>query len=587
MFSLDENTGNANNVSLQKLQTLIVGRLVVIFLLMVTSWIWYSGSVQLSLDNFPEGPFLVFVVSVGLTAVYFLLSRISRSFDRQARAQFLVDALLITWLVWKTGDLSSPYITLYIVLIGVSSAFLRPQSTIIMAAICVVFFSVLAVMTALGVVEVSGPGYSISRIIQISSFHVIAFLVVGLLASRLSERLSSGEQLKEAAKTLANLQALHERIVESIRSGLITTDLEGNIFTVNAAAAEIIGRNAEEMRGRSIFSVFGNIRQAIELSLQGIEPEQLPRFETDLVTPEGFAVRIGFNISQLYSEDNERSGLIITFQDLTEIRSMEESIKRKDRLAAVGRVGAGLAHEIRNPLGAMRGAIQVLESNTPPNSVQADLMSIILRESDRLNSIITNFLSYAKPKVGSFSEIDACEAIRDTVKLLRHSPDVTERHKLREVLPMNPVFVSADSTQLKQVFWNLARNSINAMPEGGDLTIKLDIVPNNRVQIVFEDTGVGMSPEQVERLFEPFSNSTSGGTGLGLSIVYQIIRDHDGIINVRSFEGEGTTITVVLPRANSQAPNDLNDDIHSTDSPTRLKELLHVADGSNANGSSR
>lgn len=576
MFSLDENTGSANNVPLQKLQTLIVGRLIVIFLLLVTSWIWYSGSVQLTLDDFPEGPFLVFVVSVGLTAVYFLLSRIWRSFDIQVRAQFLIDALLITWLVWKTGDLTSPYITLYIVLIGVSSAFLRPRTTFMMAVICIAFFLMLAILTGLSVLQPSGSAQSTPRIIQIVSFHTIAFLVVGLLASKLSERLSSGEALREATKTLANLQALHERIIESIRSGLITTDLDGNIYTFNAAAAEITGFKPEAMRGRSIFSLFGNIKQPIEISLAGADTEQLPRFETNLVTPEGFAVRIGYNVSPLFSEDNERTGLIITFQDLTDIRSMEESIKRKDRLAAVGRVGAGLAHEIRNPLGAMRGAIQVLESNTPPESVQADLMKIILRESDRLNSIITNFLSYAKPKVGSFTEIDVCEAIRDTVKLLRHSPDVTEKHRIKDSLPQMPVFVSADTTQLKQVFWNLARNAINAMPDGGDLSIALDTLPNNRLQIVFEDTGVGMSKEQVERLFEPFSNSTSGGTGLGLSIVYQIIRDHDGVINVRSFEGEGTIITIVLPRATQMASSEHPEAVDENLESTPLKEYLHV-----------
>ncbi|MEP7149489.1 MAG: ATP-binding protein [Acidobacteriota bacterium] len=576
MFSLDENTGSANTLTLQKIQTLVVGRLIVIFLLLVTSWIWYSGSVQVTLDNFPEGPFLVFVVSVGLTAVYFLLSRISRSLEVQVRAQFLIDALLITWLVWKTGDLTSPYITLYIVLIGVSSAFLRPQATLRMAAICIAFFLMLAILTSLSVLEPSGAAQATPKIIQIVSFHTVAFLVVGLLASKLSERLSSGEQLKEATKTLANLQELHERIIESIRSGLITTDLDGNIYTFNAAAAEITGYKAEAMQGRSIFSLFGNIKQPIELSLDSRETEQPPRFETNLVTPEGFAVRIGYNIAPLFSENKERSGLIVTFQDLTDIRSMEESIRRKDRLAAVGRVGAGLAHEIRNPLGAMRGAIQVLESNTPPESVQADLMKIILRESDRLNSIITNFLSYAKPKVGSFSEIDACEAIRDTVKLLRHSPEVKEMHRIKETLPQKPIFVSADSTQLKQVFWNLARNSIHAMPEGGEILITLETIPDNRVRIVFEDSGTGMSKEQVERLFEPFSNSTSGGTGLGLSIVYQIIRDHDGAINVRSFEGEGTVITIVLPRASEPVSFEQDAAMDALGETTPLKEYLQV-----------
>jgi two-component system sensor histidine kinase PilS (NtrC family) len=205
---------------------------------------------------------------------------------------------------------------------------------------------------------------------------------------------------------------------------------------------------------------------------------------------------------------------------------MEESIRRKDRLAAVGRVGARLAHEIRNPLGAMRGAIQVLESNMPPASIQSDVMSIILRESDRLNSIITNFLSYARPKAGNFTDVDVCEAIRDTATLLKHGPDVSDLHTLTFNIPDKPVFVNADLTQLKQIFWNLARNSFQAMEDGGELKISLETVANSRVRITVEDNGKGMSPERVEQLFEPFSNSSSGGTGLGLSIVYQIIRDH-------------------------------------------------------------
>ena len=226
---------------------------------------------------------------------------------------------------------------------------------------------------------------------------------------------------------------------------------------------------------------------------------------------------------------------------------MEESIRRKDRLAAVGRVAAGLAHEIRNPLGAMRGAIQVMQSQVPPESAQAGLMEIILRESDRLNKIITNFLTYARPRVNNFSEIDLREALNDTFTLLKHSPDIKESHQLNFTLPENPITLSADPTQLKQIFWNLARNSIQAMPEGGTLSLKLKDLPNKRVQIIFSDTGCGMSPEQVEQLFEPFSNSTTGGTGLGLSIVYQIVRDHNGTINVRSLEGEGTTITIEFP----------------------------------------
>ncbi len=575
MDSLGEKAGSANLKPLQKIQKLIIGRLVVTFLLLVTSWIWFGGTLRLSVENFPDGLFLIFIVSVGLTIVYFFLLTISSTYAWQIRAQFAIDALMITWLVWRTGDISSPYITLYIVLISVASFFLRPLPTLLMSALCAASFVVLSVLSITAVISSAEPAVEVRKAVQIVSFHVVAMLVVGLLASRLSDRHRSVDELEETAKSLAKLQALHERIVESIRSGLVTTDLDGNIYTFNAAAAEITGYRLDEVQGTSIYTLFGDIREPIELSLVAAEEgEQLPRFEADLITPDGFAVRIGYGVSRLYSEANEASGLIITFQDLTEIRSMEESVRRKDRLAAVGRVAAGLAHEIRNPLGAMRGAIQVLESTAPPTSTQSGLMDIILKESDRLNSIITNFLGYARPATAEFVEIDVNEAIRDTMTLLKHSPDVGEGHTLSFHDDVSECIIWADATQLKQIFWNLARNALQAMPDGGELKIGLSPIPNNRIRIVFEDTGRGMSPEQVEQLFEPFSNSTSGGTGLGLSIVYQIVKDHNGVINVLSHEGKGTTITVELPVSNRLS--ELQKPLAPAAEPSRLESYLNV-----------
>jgi len=557
MTSLDEKADPVNSREINRLQLLVIGRLLVVFLLLVLSWIWYSGNLILSIDTFPRGLFILFTISVGLTVVYFFLARLNKNYYWQYWVQFVLDAVLITWLVWRTGDLSSPYITLYFVLTGIASIFLKPNSTLGISFVSAVLYCTLAILIAAGVIDGTGSLHGPAKFIQIVSFNLIAMLVVGLLASRLSDRRTSGE---ETAKTLADLRALHERIVESIRSGLITTDLDGKIYSFNVAASEITGRNASDVIGRSVFDLFGDIREQIELAVeQRIDHAQPPRFETDLITPDGFALHIGYSITQLFSKENEPTGLVFSFQDLTQIRSMEESIRRKDRLAAVGRVGAGLAHEIRNPLGAMRGAIQVLESNTPPESVQADLMKIVMRESDRLNSIITNFLSYARPKTGNFTDVDVCEALQDTATLLKHGPDVKSEHSLELKLPERSVNVSADATQLKQIFWNLARNAFQAMPDGGKLTIKAETIPNSRVRITFEDTGNGMTPEQVERLFEPFSNSTSGGTGLGLSIVYQIIRDHNGTINVRSSEGEGTTITIELPREKASVGSDNGD----------------------------
>ena len=562
----------------QRIQTLIVGRLLAIFLLLVASWIWSSGRLKLSFEDFPRGLFLVFLIAVGLTIVYFFVLRLSKNYVWQIRIQFLLDALLITWLVWQTGGLTSPYITLYIVIIAVSSVFLSASETLLSAAICVFLFTLLSVLTAASIVNSIGAPVETSKAIQIIAFHIVAFLVVGLLASRLSDRRASGEQLKETAKTLADLRVLHERIIESIRSGLITTDLEGTIYTFNQTAAEITGCKADEMRGKSIYALFGNIKLPIADSLDATATgEKPPRFDTDIITPEGFAVRVGYAISPLFSEAGGKTGLIMTFQDLTEIRSMEENVRRKDRLAAVGRVAAGLAHEIRNPLGAMRGAIQVLQSQTPPESSQASLMEIILRESDRLNKIITNFLTYARPRVANFLETDVEESIEDTFTLLRHSPDVKENHQFKFDLPDKPVLISADSTQLKQIFWNLARNAIQAMDEGGTLTVKLEELSNERIRIVFTDTGRGMPASQVEQLFEPFSTSTTGGTGLGLSIVYQIVRDHHGTINVRSLENQGTTITVELPvESNNKSLSGETETAEHNFKSSRLENFLNV-----------
>ncbi|MEZ5345149.1 MAG: ATP-binding protein [Pyrinomonadaceae bacterium] len=576
---VNEEAFPADQKQFQKIQTLIIGRLMTIFLLLVASWVWNSGHLKLSYEDFPRGLFLIFVISVGLTIVYFFVLRLSKDYYWQIRAQFLVDAFLVTWLVWRTGDVTSPYITLYIVLISVAGLFLGKKTTLLLAGLCVSLFFVLSTAAYSSLIQSSATTSEFTKIVQIVAFHSVAFLIVGLLSARLSERYASSEELAATTKSLANLRVLHERIIESIRSGLITIDLEGTIYTFNATAEEITGHSAEEMRGKSVFSLFGDIKKEIEFSLSNDyhKTEFQQRYEIGFPTPDGFVVQLGYSISPLYSESGEKTGLILTFQDLTEIRSMEESVRRKDRLAAVGRVAAGLAHEIRNPLGAMRGAIQLLESKTEKDSAQSNLMEIILRESDRLNDIITNFLRYARPKASQFSEIDLRQPIEDTITLLRHSPNVSETHILSTDLPDKPVKMTADEDQLKQIFWNLSRNAIQSMPDGGSLRVSLNQAGRNRVTIVFSDTGCGMTPKQVEQLFEPFSKSTTGGTGLGLSIVYQIVRDHHGTINVSSREGSGTDIKIHLPTDTTKTITSPPKDADSGENEsTNLGEFLNV-----------
>jgi two-component system sensor histidine kinase PilS (NtrC family) len=551
-----EARGGAGGGLERRLWWLIGGRLAAISLLLGASAAWTKA--PLLQGGAERGPFVglvaVALIVAGLSVVYALVLRFSPlSRTIQAGLQFSFDILLVTWLVGRTGDLHSPYAALYLVIISVGSLFLGARGAQVLAVGCAFCYTAAMISTALGWTSerTSDASAPVGEALWSIGLNNIGYLMVGLLAAWLAERQSRSDvQLIEATHALADLRALHEHIVESIRSGVVTTDLERRIFTLNAAGEEMTGYTAADLRGQDVSILFGNIAAQIEDSLRAAaEGNASPRHEADCLTAEGFRVRLGYSISPLFTKGGDRKGLVITFQDLTDVRSMEETSRRQDKLAAVGRVAAGIAHEIRNPLAAMRGSIQVLRAEMPPDSAQGELMEIILRESDRLNRIITDFLTYARPRPVALAEVDLREPLRETFALLRHSPEIRDEHLLEEALPQEAALAMADAASIKQVFWNLARNALNAMPEGGTLRAELCNGSQGRVQITFTDTGMGMSPGQVERLFEPFSSSTSGGTGLGLSIVYQIIRDHGGTINVRSREGHGTTITVELPSA--------------------------------------
>jgi len=529
----------------RKLWWLIFGRLAVAIFIGLVRGIWISGRH----DEAWTQALPALLIVCGLTVVYSLAHQISRTLPFQARLQFALDIILVTWLNWTTDVIHSPYIALYIVIIAAASLFLGPRDAIVTSLGCAVAFtaSALAVLAGYGAHSPQLLDVGSSQPAQTVGLFDLAFLVVGLLSARLAERQSRSDvRLIAATQSLANLRALHERIVESIKSGVVTTDLEGRIYTFNAAAEEITGYKRQDVRGKDASIFFGEIKEIIAGSLDIHSTQASPRFEADCLTADGLRLRLGFTISPLFSEAGDTTGTVITFQDLTHIRALEETSRRQDRLAAIGRMAASIAHEIRNPLAAMRGSIQMLRADMANDSSQTELMGIILRESDRLNRIISDFLSYARPRSIIQSKVNAGELLQQTFMLLRHSAEINPAHSIEEQLPANPTLINADSEQLQQVFWNLSRNALQAMPSGGTLRATVHKNSNERLRITFSDTGRGMAPEQVEHLFEPFS-STTGGTGLGLSIVYQIIRDHGGTINVRSREGHGTTITIELP----------------------------------------
>jgi two-component system sensor histidine kinase PilS (NtrC family) len=530
-----------------RLWWLILGRAAAAAGLLLVGTFWKLGDLGNSLRR--VAPVLITVAL--LTLAYSAANLLWKNARLQAQFQFFSDVVIVSWLVWLTGNLHSPYSALYIVVISVSSLFIGPRGALITSLGSAAAFNVCTLLAINGFGPVAQPAIaaeSLASTIESMGLSDVSFLVVGLLAATLAERqLRSDVQLAAATRSLADLRALHERIVESIRSGVATTDLQGSIYTFNAAAEEITGYKLEDVRGHDASIFFGDMTRKIADSMNAATTGNVsPRFQADCLTPNGLALRLGFTIAPLFGESGETSGLVITFQDLTDVRALEETSRRQDRMAAVGRLAASIAHEIRNPLAAMRGSIQMLRAEMDGDSEQAQLMEIILRESDRLNKIVADYLNYARPKPAELKSVDVCAVVRDTFKLLRNSAETANGHTLTEHLPNRPAIVSGDPEQLKQVCWNIARNAFQAMPDGGTFSVALTEVDGNRLRLSFTDTGCGMNPEQVERLFEPFTSNT-GGTGLGLSIVYQIIRDHSGTINVHSRQGHGTTITIELP----------------------------------------
>jgi two-component system, NtrC family, sensor histidine kinase PilS len=559
------------HVMRRKLQWLVVSRLAITgALLAVVELVERERAAR----SFVPVLIAVCATSVTLSAVYYLALRSRIPYRLQAYVQLSIDVVMVTWLVYRTGDIESPFFALYLVTIFAACALLGRRGVSLLGAMSGVLYVGTALLTiSWAVPRARGwlpyePGSEFAWTQFMFSLNLIAMLAVSVLSGHLAERLSRSEtQLATATRSLADYRLFNDRIIESMRSGLVTTDLGRHIVTFNRAAEEITGYKASEVRGKNVFTIFGDIEKQIEVGLESIRTRtRLPRFDLGCRTADGREIHLGFSVAPLVDEADNSRGYVLTFQDLTEVMGLEREVRRQERLAALGKMAAGLAHEIRNPLASMRGSVQVLDSELSLSPDQAQLMQIVLRESDRLNRIVSDFLTYARPPRIERAVIDVSSLLSETVALLRNSSELLPDHVIKEALPGAPVLYQGDPNQMRQIFWNLARNAIQAMPDGGELCVALEARPGREVNIMFQDTGQGMSREQKERLFEPF-NSSSGGTGLGMAIVYQLVRDHDGAVLVDSEIGNGTRISIKLPISGRVAAAPAKQDAARADSP--------------------
>jgi len=396
----------------------------------------------------------------------------------------------------------------------------------------------------------------------IAGLNIFGFMAVAVLSGYLAERLRrTRAALEQTSNQLEDLQAFSEHVISSLTAGLATTDIEGRILSFNRAAAAITGVSVISAIDRRASDVLQLPSEFNEMFGER-QTRKLPRVEYDFRCSDGRTIELGISTAILHTPRGE-VGFVFTFQDVTEARKQERESRIQQRLAAVGEMAAGIAHEIRNPLASMSGSLQILRQELPLSDEQSQLMDIVLRESDRLNDTIRSFLAYAKPQRNALTRLDVRQVITDAGTLLQNSPELIETHEVTCEVPAEPVWCLADEAQIRQIVWNLATNGLRAMPDGGRLTLAASYAtgsipasegPSRVVRIAVSDQGIGIDPKDLDGILQPFHGGFARGTGLGLSIVHRIVSDYGGELSVTSQRGTGTTVTVKLPAAEDQQP---------------------------------
>jgi two-component system sensor histidine kinase PilS (NtrC family) len=532
-----------------RLLALIAARVIVGTLLLGSAFL-----VQLSRPGaFPVDPFfvliaIVYALSLAYRATLHLVERHTWLVD----LQLATDALLVTGFIGLTGGVVSYFSSLFVLPIIAASMITFRRGAVQIATLSAVLYVGLAAAQYLGAFPywlgqftLPTGGFAQYTI----GINVFGFMAVALLSGSLANRLRSADaRLAHTSLQLDDLRALNEYVIDGLLSGLVTADTDGCILTFNRAAATITGISPQEAIGQDARVVL-QLPEVTRGQLEPLVETGSLRADFEFRTPSGRLLDIGLMATML-SFPNGRSGYLFTFQDVTELRRLERNARLQQRLAAVGEMAAGIAHEIRNPLASMSGSIQLLRQELSLSEEQGQLMDIVLRESERLNDTIRSFLAYARPQKFAVAPLDLAKVVRDTVLLIRNSAEARDTHTVDVEAPPEPVWLDADENQIRQVIWNIASNGLRAMSAGGRLVLSVErdmVDGHEQVVLGFSDTGRGIPPDEIDSIFQPFMSSFDRGTGLGLAIVHRIVTDYGGAIQVSSRVGVGTTVRVRFP----------------------------------------
>ena len=537
----------------------------VTFLLGIATFLEIKGE-----DLLPEisllSLYLVIITSYILSLFYFFLLNLTKNIKITLYIQAICDVLMITGLVYATGGISSVYAVFYTLVIIYSVLFLERRGGLIIASACSICYGLLLdleyykILTPLyAIVSQDNPftaGYVFSRIIiYILSFYLIAFLAIFVVEQEKKTR----TLLQEKETAFDQLDLLHRSIIESVDTGILTINLRGQIKSFNRAAEEITGYSFAEAEDKNIVDLFPEYGDLLKnIHTGGYPDSQQSRVEMYIESHEKKPLTLGCSVSFLNDGTGKRIGDILVFQDLTAIKKMELILEKNRRLAFIGEMAAGLAHEMRNPLASISGSIQVLHKSLPLNETDERLMQIILRGKDQLESFMRDFLLLSRPTPGMSEMIKITDIIEDIIESIRYLPDWRDDIQVIKSLQDHLPFIRANKTEIRQLIWNVLMNAIQSMPNGGRVTIETgkdttDISAGQFLEIKISDNGQGIMENDLGKIFEPFYTTREKGTGLGLAIVNRIVEGHAGKIKVDSRSGEGTTFTIWLPCLQEEA----------------------------------
>ncbi len=494
--------------------------------------------------------YLLIMLIYILTIVYSLLVNRVSNLILFSYLQISLDILLETFLVYLTGGVDSPYTPLYIISIISASIILYRNGSSAAASLSTIMYGGLVDLQFYKIIPSMPPSsYSARETLYFLFIYTIAFFTVAFLSGGLAEKVKqTGRELISRETDLTSLQAFNENILQSISSGLLTTDLQERITSFNRAAGEITGFRFEDVHGKRVKEILGwttAVSPAVNSSKSNTPSR---RFDIETSRKDGSRLILGFTISPFKDKNGEDKGSIWVFQDLTRTKEMEEEMSRRERLATIGELAAGIAHEIRNPLASISGSMQVLNRDLDMKDEDRHLMEVALKETERLNSIVTEFLIFARPIQLNPKPCNIIELLTETITLAKKSSDYRDDIEIFTDFHDENMYIMIDQDKIRQVFWNLLINAFQAMPSGGRFRIETrDMVSCNGIEIVFEDNGEGIKKEDIGMIFNPFFTTKCSGSGLGLAVVQKIVKEHNGNIEVKSIVGMGCLFSVSLP----------------------------------------